>query len=85
SIAKELANLPADKDVRRIVFPAPKPFFETWFGDPDAAEIKEQKAKAAVFASLPEDIRRAFKYAELFDKMKRGEAMLMMPFELTIR
>jgi ClpP class serine protease len=85
SVAKELANLPADKDVRRVVFPEPKPFFETWFNDPDASEIKEQKAKAALIGSLPEDIRKAFRYAELFDKMKRGEAMLMLPFELTIR
>ncbi len=85
AIAKELANLPADKDVRRIVFPAPKSFFEAWFGDPDAAEIKEQKAKAALIESLPEDVRKAFRYAELLDQMKRGEAMLMMPFELQVK
>ena len=28
-IAKQLANLPADKDVRRVVFPVPRPLFET--------------------------------------------------------
>jgi protease-4 len=83
-IAKQLANLPADKDVRRIVLPEPKPFFETWFGDPDSAEMKEQKAQQALLEAMPEDIRRAFKFAHLFDRMKHGEAMLMMPFEFTV-
>ena len=85
AIAKDLAGLPEDKDVRRIVFPEPQTFFQSWFGDPDASEIKEQKAKAAIAESLPEDIRRAFRYVELFDQMKRGEAILMLPFELSIR
>jgi hypothetical protein len=30
-------------------------------------------------------MRRVFRYADLFDRMKRGEAMMMMPFELEIR
>ena len=81
-IAKELAQLPADKDVRRVVFPEPRPFLETLFADEESAELKAQKALAA---SLPEDARRALRFAALFDKMKRGEAMLLMPFELTIK
>ncbi len=81
-IAKELAQLPADKDVRRVVFPEPRPFFETWFADEESAEMKAQKALAA---SLPEDARQALRFAALFDQMKRGEAMLLMPFELTIK
>ncbi len=85
SIAKELAKLPADKDVRRVVFPEPRPFFETWLSDPDASEIKEQQTKQALLDAMPHDIRRAFRYVEMFDRMKRGEAMLMLPFELNIR
>jgi protease-4 len=85
SIAKELANLPADKDVRRVVFPEPKPFFEAWFGDPDASELKAKEAKAALVQSLPEDVQRAFRYVQLFDQMKRGEAILMLPCELNIK
>ena len=86
NIAKELANLPADKDVRRVVFPAPRPFFETLFGDPEETQTTaEYKAQEALAASLPEDARRALRYAELFDRMKNGEAMLMLPFELEIR
>jgi protease-4 len=81
-VAKELAQLPADKDVRRVVFPEPRPFFETWFADEESAEVKAQKALAA---SLPEDARRALRFTSLFDQMKRGEAMLLMPFELTIK
>ncbi|HVQ55146.1 MAG TPA: signal peptide peptidase SppA [Pyrinomonadaceae bacterium] len=85
SIAKQLANLPEDKDVHRVVFPEPQPFFEAWLGDPDASEIKEQKAKAAIFESLPEDVRRAFRYVEMFEQMKHGEAILMLPYELSIK
>ena len=85
SIAKQLANLPEDKDVHRVVFPEPQPFFEAWLGDPDASEIKAQKAKAAVFESLPEDVRRAFRYVEMFEQMKHGEAILMLPYELSIK
>ena len=85
-VAKQLANLPADKDVRRVVLPAPRPFFETIFGDPEETQTSADiKAQEALAASLPEDVRRMFRYAELFDRMKRGEAMLMMPFELEIK
>src|SRR5687768_4793213 len=85
-VAKELAGLPADKDVRRVVFPSPRPFFETLFGgDPESSESEQMKAQRALAESLPEDARRALRYAEIFDRMKRGEAMLMLPFELEIK
>jgi protease IV len=85
-IAKELANLPADKDVRRVVFPEPRPFLETLFEEDDSAELTaEQKAQKALADSLPEDARRALRFAALFDQMRRGESMLLMPFELRIK
>jgi protease-4 len=84
-IAKQLANLPADRDVKRVVFPAPKPFFEQWFGDPDASEIRAAKAKSELIDSMPADVQRAFRYVEMFDQMKHGEAMALLPFELNIR
>lgn len=86
-VAKQLANLPADKDVRRVVFPAPRPFFETWFGDPESTEVsaKDIQAQKALADSLPADVRKALRYAEMFDKMKRGEVMMMLPFELEIK
>ena len=84
-VAKNLANLPADKDVKRVNFPAPQSFFERIFGGNSLIETKEQAAQKAMVKSLPEDVRRALRYAEMFDKMKNGETMLMMPFELTIK
>ncbi len=84
-IAKELANLPSDKDVRRVIFPEPKPFFETFFDDEASSDTKAQQAQAALLESLPADVRRSFRFATLMDKMQRGEAMLMLPFELEIK
>ena len=84
-IAKELANLPADKDVRRVVLPEPKPFFETFFGSEASSDASTQKAQQAILDSMPEDMRRAFRFANLLDRMKRGEAMLLLPFELDIK
>ena len=40
---------------------------------------------SAVLASLPEDARRAMRYALLLDKMKSGDAALLMPFDLRIK
>ena len=87
-VAKGLASLPADKDVKRIVYPAPRSFFDQYFGSDDDstfAETKQQEAQAELFKLLPEDARRALRYAEMFDKMKHGEAMMMLPFELEIK
>ncbi len=84
-VAKELANLPADKDVKRVVFPEPRPFFETLFGDQGSADAKVDQAQQAMIASLPEDVRRAFRFSALFDQMKNGQAMLLLPFELNIK
>lgn len=86
SLAKELANLPADKDVRRVVFPAPRPFFETIFGsDEDATVSENYKVQKALADSLPAEARRAFRFAQMIDRMHNGEAMMMLPFELQIR
>lgn len=83
-IAKQLANLPADKDVKRVVFPTPKPFFQELFGSDDEAMV-QAKQQEALMKALPEDARRLFRYAALFDAMKRGETMALMPFELNIK
>jgi len=85
SIAKDLAGLPADKDVKRIVFPAPRPFLESYFGNDTSSQTKEQQAQTALLESLPADIRRSFRFAALFDRMQRGEAMMLLPFDLQIK
>ena len=85
-IAKQQANLPADNDVKRVIFPAPKPFFETLFGDDDSTEVSsDQRAQRALIESLPAEARRGLRFAELFNRMKRGEAMMLLPFELEIK
>lgn len=84
-IAKGLANLPADKDVRRVNFPEPRPFFETIFGGGAYAQTQEQKVQEELIKALPEDVRKTLRYASILDQMKRGEAMLMLPYELEIK
>ncbi|MBK6750713.1 MAG: signal peptide peptidase SppA [Acidobacteria bacterium] len=84
-IAKQLAELPAEKDVRRVVFPEPRPFFESFFDNDTSADIKEREAQEAVISALPADIRRLFRYAALFDQMQNGQALAMLPFELEIK
>lgn len=84
-IAKELANLPADKDVRRVVYPAPRSFFQQLFSDEEEAAIKARQQEEAFLNSLPKDMRRAIRYTRLFDRMKEGEALVIMPFELEIK
>ncbi len=91
-VAKQLANIPADKSVRRVMFPAPRTFFQEIFGgsddastDADAATVKARHQQRAALAALPEDVRRTIRYAAMFDRMKRGEIMAMMPFELKIK
>jgi protease IV len=84
-IAKELAGLPADKDVKRIVFPVPRPFLETLFGGgEDEATIKARQREALIEA-LPEDARKVFRKAALFEQLKKGETLTMIPFDLEVR
>ncbi|MBK7704392.1 MAG: S49 family peptidase [Acidobacteria bacterium] len=85
-IAKELANLPADRDVKRISFPEPRPFFDTMFGSSEENTMtQEQQAATALVKSLPEEMRRSFRYAAMLDQMRNGEAMLLLPYELEVK
>jgi protease-4 len=83
-IAKELAQLPAEKDVRRVNFPQGRSFLDDWFesSDETSARIKQEEA---MLKALPEDARQALRIAQMFDQMKRGEAMLIAPFEVEIK
>ncbi len=87
-IAKNLAGIDGNNDVRRIAYPEARPFLESIFGGDDDstfAETKKREAQAELIKSLPEDVRRTLQYAEMFDRMQKGEAMLLMPFELRIK
>lgn len=86
-IAKQLANIPADRNVRRVVMPAPRTFFERFFGggDDEEATVRAEQQQSAVVQSLPEDVRRSLRYLSLFERVRRGETMAMLPYDLRIR
>jgi protease IV len=87
-LAKEQAKIPAGQSIQRVILPKPPTFFEQLMnagddsGDDASAQLKQQKA---VFATLPEDMRRAFRFALLLDRAKNGEAIYRMPFDLRIK
>ena len=84
-VAKQLAKIPADKGVERVILPYPTTFLQELMSgssDNSNTQIEQQRAVAA---ALPEDARRALRYMQLMDKMKNGETMLLMPFDLRIK
>ena len=84
-VAKELANIPKDKGVHRVILPHPQTFIqELLSGGDDQMRIKTQQQRA-VQAALPEDARRALRYMTMLDRMKNGESSLIMPFDLRIK
>jgi len=83
-VAKQLAKIPADKGVERVILPYPTTFLQQLLSPTDNSNTQVEQQRA-IFAALPEDTRRAFRYMELMDRMKNGETMLMMPFDLRIK
>jgi protease-4 len=84
-IAKQLAKIPADKDVERVILPHPTTLLQELLsggGENSNTQVQQQQA---VLAALPEDARRAFRYMALMDRMKNGESMLLMPFDLRVK
>lgn len=89
-IAKQLANIPADKSVRRVILPYPQTFLQqlmnTSSDEDEATETKAQREQQrAVLAALPEDAQRALRYMALMERMKTGDSMLLMPFDLRVK
>jgi protease-4 len=84
NVAKQLANIPADKEVHRVILPHPQTFLQQLLNVGDSMSTEKQQQRA-VFAALPEDARRALRYMRLLDQMKSGQSMLLMPFEITIK
>lgn len=87
-IAKQLANIPADKSIQRVIMPQPPTFFEQLMsaGNDDSDAVDAQaKQQAAVFSALPEDMRESLRYAQLLDRASKGEAIYLMPFRLRIK
>jgi signal peptide peptidase SppA, 67K type len=84
-IAKELAKIPADKGVERVILPYPQTFIQQLLNsnsDNSSTKVEQQRAIAA---ALPEDARRALRYMALMDRMRNGETMFLMPFDLRVR
>jgi protease-4 len=85
-VAKQLAKLPAEKGVQRVILPHPQTFIQQLLsGSNENTNTKLEEQKAAVMASLPEDARRAFRFMALMDRAKNGESMLLMPFDLRVK
>jgi len=86
-IAKQLANIPADKSIQRVILPQPPNFLEQLMsasedeGDADA----QAKQQASLLNALPEDLREGFRYAQMMDRSAKGEPVYMMPFRLRIK
>src|SRR6201988_5107271 len=82
-VAKELAKIPADKGVERVILPYPQTFLQQLLSGVDSNTKVDQQQ--AVIAALPEDARRAFRFMALMDRAKNGDTMLIMPFDLRIK
>ncbi|HEY6120204.1 MAG TPA: signal peptide peptidase SppA [Pyrinomonadaceae bacterium] len=84
-VAKGLAKLPADKGVQRVIFPYPRTFLQELLSGNDDPNTRTQQQQRSIIAAMPEDAQRAFRYMALLDRMKDGDSMLLMPFELRIK
>ena len=87
-VAKDLAKIPADRQVRRVVYPAPRTFLQQFFGgggdDEDSARVRAEQQRAAFINSLPKDMRPVFRQAAIFDSFPQGQMLAVMPFELKV-
>lgn len=82
-VAKELANIPKEKEVRRVILPTPSSFVQQMFSKGDKAEISMEQQ--AILSAMPEDVRRMLKYTAFLDRFKTGEMLAMTPFEVEIK
>ena len=74
-------RFPKDKGVHRVILPYPRTFIQELLSEGDETHV-QAKQQQAVLATLPDDARRAVRYMTLLDRMKSGESMLLMPFDL---
>ncbi|HEX6046665.1 MAG TPA: signal peptide peptidase SppA [Pyrinomonadaceae bacterium] len=84
-VAKQLANIPADKGVERVIMPYPVTFLQQLLSGGGENSNTEVQQRQAVLAAMPEDARRAFRFMLMMDRMKNGESMFLMPFDLRIK
>jgi protease-4 len=86
-IAKQLANIPADRSIQRVILPQPPTFLEQLMsaGDDDSESDATAKQEASLLSALPEDVRESLRYAQLLDRASKGEPTFLMPFKLRIK
>jgi protease-4 len=84
-VAKELAKIPKDKGVERVILPYPQTFLQQLLSGANDNSNTKVEQQRAIAAALPEDAKRAFRYMALMDQMRNGEVMLLMPFDIRVR
>jgi len=84
-VAKQLAKIPADKGVEQVVLPYPTTFLQQLLSGGDDNANTQVQQQRAMLAALPEDARRAFHYMELMERMKNGEKMFLMPYDIRVK
>lgn len=84
-VAKQLAKIPADKGVERVILPYPTTFLQQLLSGGSESSNTEVAQQRAMLAAMPEDAQRAFRFMKLMDRMKNGESMYLMPFDLRIK
>ncbi|HEX8720267.1 MAG TPA: signal peptide peptidase SppA [Pyrinomonadaceae bacterium] len=87
-VAKELARIPADSGVRRVVYPAPRTFVQQMLGvgadERDASRARAEQQRAAFINSMPAEMRPVLRRAAMFERFPAGQTLAIMPFELKI-
>src|ERR1051326_2700763 len=84
-VAKQLANIPATKGVERGILPYPQTFLQQLLSGSNENANTEVEKQRMVYAALPEDARRALRYMQLMERMKNGESMFLMPFDVRVK
>ena len=87
-IAKQLANIPADRGVQRVTMPVPPTFLQELMGTGDSGDdetSERARQEASLLSALPADARHAYRYAQMLDRARNGEAIYILPFSLRIR
>jgi hypothetical protein len=68
-----------------VILPYPQTFLQQLLsGSNDNANTEVEKQRM-VFAALPEDARRALRYMALLERMKNGDSMMVMPFDVRVK
>ena len=68
-----------------MILPYPTTFLQQLLSGGGENSNTETEQQRAVYSALPEDARRALRYMAMMERMKNGETMLMLPFDLRIK